>query len=62
MSRKCTICGKIAMSGNNISHSHRKTRRKFKPNLQKINILLSGVKKKTYVCTKCIKSKKISKA
>lgn len=61
MSRKCTICGKTAMSGNNVSHSKRKTRRKFNPNLQKINILLNGVKKKTYVCTKCIKGEKIQK-
>ena len=61
MSRKCTICGKSAISGNKVSHSKRRTRRKFNPNLQKISILLNGVKKKNYVCTTCIKSDKIQK-
>ena len=62
MSKKCTIYGKVASSGNNVSHSKRRTRRKFNPNLQKINILLDGAKKKTYVCTRCIRSDKITKA
>lgn len=33
MSRICEITGKKVMSGNNVSHSHAKTRRKFYPNL-----------------------------
>ncbi len=33
MSRVCQITGKGVMSGNNVSHSHKKTRRKFYPNL-----------------------------
>ncbi len=33
MARRCQISGKQTSSGNNISHSHRKTRRKFKVNL-----------------------------
>ncbi len=35
MSRVCQITGKKTISGNNISHSHIKTKRKFHPNLQK---------------------------
>jgi len=34
MSRICEITGKKVISGNNVSHSHKKTRRKFYPNLQ----------------------------
>ena len=34
MSRICQITGKKVISGNNVSHSHNKTRRKFHPNLQ----------------------------
>lgn len=34
MSRVCQVTGKKPMSGNNVSHSHRKTRRRFLPNLQ----------------------------
>lgn len=33
MSKICELTGKKVMSGNNVSHSHRKTRRKFYPNL-----------------------------
>lgn len=34
MSKVCEITGKRVMSGNNVSHSNKKTRRKFYPNLQ----------------------------
>lgn len=34
MARVCDLTGKRTISGNNVSHSHRKTRRKFYPNLQ----------------------------
>ena len=34
MSRRCGITGKKALFGNNVSHSNRKTRRRFNPNLQ----------------------------
>ncbi len=37
MSRKCTFTGKGVLSGNNVSHSNRKTRRRFLPNLQKFS-------------------------
>lgn len=33
MSRVCQVTGKSVMSGNNVSHSNRKTRRRFLPNL-----------------------------
>ncbi len=34
MSRVCTVTGKKPMSGHNVSHSNRKTKRRFMPNLQ----------------------------
>ena len=34
MSRVCQVTGKRPMSGNNVSHAHNKTRRRFLPNLQ----------------------------
>lgn len=33
MSKICQVTGKKAMSGNNVSHSKRRTKRKFRPNL-----------------------------
>lgn len=35
MSRVCEITGKKVMGGNNVSHSNRKTRRRYFPNLSK---------------------------
>lgn len=38
MSRLCELSGVGVMSGNNVSHSQRKTRRKFLPNLRKVSL------------------------
>jgi len=35
MSKVCQVTGKRPISGNNVSHAHNKTRRRFYPNLQK---------------------------
>lgn len=52
---RCTICDKKAVSGSNVSHSQVHTKRKFKPNLQKVNGLL--------LCTQCLRTiKKIARA
>ncbi|MFA5839372.1 MAG: 50S ribosomal protein L28 [Candidatus Margulisiibacteriota bacterium] len=61
MSKKCVICDKKAVIGNSVSHSNMKSKRKFRPNLQKINIILKGKACKEYVCTKCLKADKIRK-
>ncbi len=34
MARRCELSGKGVQSGNNVSHAHNKTRRRFLPNLQ----------------------------
>lgn len=39
MARRCTILGKGVMTGNNVSHAHNKTRRRFLPNLQNVSLL-----------------------
>lgn len=38
MSRRCEILGVGVMSGNNVSHSHRKTKRRFLPNLKNVSL------------------------
>ncbi len=62
MPRECSVCGKKPVSGNNVSHAHNKTKRRFMPNLQKIRVDDNGVKTRKYVCTRCIKSGRITKA
>ncbi|HPH78978.1 MAG TPA: 50S ribosomal protein L28 [bacterium] len=55
MSKVCYKCAKKFLSGNNVSHSERKTKRRFNPNLQQITLLENGVKKKVSVCARCKK-------
>ena len=37
MTRRCELTGKMALSGNNVSHAKNRTKRRFKPNLQNIS-------------------------
>ncbi|MXV35449.1 MULTISPECIES: 50S ribosomal protein L28 [unclassified Saccharibacter] len=39
MSRRCHVTGKGVLTGNNVSHAHNKTRRRFLPNLQETTLL-----------------------
>lgn len=39
MSRRCSITGKGVLAGNNVSHAHNKTRRRFLPNIQQTSLL-----------------------
>jgi large subunit ribosomal protein L28 len=62
MSRICEICGKKPMVGNNVSHAHNVTKRRFNPNLQTVRALDKGQAKRMVVCTNCIKSGRVVKA
>ena len=61
MSRICDICGKKTMFGNNVSHSHKKTRREFRPNIQKARVEINGKVKNIHICTSCLKTNKFKK-
>ena len=45
MSRVCDVTGKKPMFGNNVSHAHNKTRRRFNVNLQKKKFWLPDEKR-----------------
>jgi large subunit ribosomal protein L28 len=62
MAKICDICGRKQVSGNRVSHSHKKTRRKWNINLQRVNISENGNKSKKSVCTRCIKSGRVKRA
>jgi large subunit ribosomal protein L28 len=62
MSRMCEICGKKPMVGNNVSHAHNLTKRRFNPNLQRVRTISNGRVKRMAVCTNCIKSGSVVKA
>lgn len=54
--RRCEISGKGTVTGNLVSHSHRLTKRIWKPNLQSTKILLKGQTVQIKVCTKVLKT------
>ncbi|MDD5658450.1 MAG: 50S ribosomal protein L28 [Actinomycetota bacterium] len=62
MASRCEICNKEISFGCNVSHSHKKTNRTFKPNIQKIRAKINGKIKKVNICTKCLKANKVTKA
>ncbi len=62
MSKKCEICGKGQASGNKVSHSNRHSRRKWNVNLQTVKVMENGTVSRKKVCTRCIRSGKITKA
>jgi len=62
MARICDICGKKPVSGNNISHAHNLTRRRWMPTLQDVRANVNGRTKRMTVCTNCLKSNKVVKA
>jgi large subunit ribosomal protein L28 len=53
---KCEICGKGPRSGQNVSFSQRKTKRLFKPNIQRVSFYESGHRTRKYICTRCMKT------
>ena len=75
MSRVCAICGKRVTTGNTIERRGLakakggvgrkitgKSKRTFRPNLQKVRAVVNGRKTRIRVCTKCIRSGKVTKA
>ena len=63
MAKVCHSCGKRPAFGNSRSHSMVATRRRFNPNLQKVRIQEEGGgTRRVYVCARCLKSNKVTKA
>ncbi|MBQ1956315.1 MAG: 50S ribosomal protein L28 [Clostridia bacterium] len=55
---KCSICGKGVVFGQNVSHSHRKTNRTWKPNIRKVKMEVNGTAKTVAVCSRCLRTLK----
>ena len=75
MAKVCAICGKGKTRGNTVQRrglAKKKggvgkkttsiTKRVFKPNLQRVKIIIAGKVQKVWVCAKCLKHGKIQKA
>ena len=62
MARVCEICGKGSAVGNNVSHANNKTKRVFRPNLQRVRSVDDmGRVKRMKVCTRCIRTGLVKK-
>ena len=62
MAKRCDVCGKGPAAGNNVSHSMRKTRRRWLPNLQSVRIKDRGTVKTARVCVQCLKAGRVTRA
>jgi len=62
MSKICSVCDKSQMTGNKVSHSNRKSKRTWKVNVQKVKIIKDGTVSSEYVCTRCLRSNKVTRA
>ena len=61
MASVCDICGKGPGFGNRVSHSHRRTPRRWNPNIQVVRAMVDGTPKRLHVCTSCIKAGKVTR-
>ena len=62
MARVCAICGKRPGYGNKVSHSNKRSKRRWIPNLQRVKAIIDGKVKRIRVCTKCLKAGKVKRA
>ncbi len=61
MSSVCEICDKRPGFGMSLSHSHRRNKRRWNPNIQLVRAVVNGSPKRVNVCTGCLKSGKVQK-
>lgn len=62
MPKVCSICQRSSIFGHSLSHSHKVSKRKWKPNLQRIKAQTETGVKYIWVCTRCLRSGKVLKA
>jgi large subunit ribosomal protein L28 len=62
MAAVCDICGKAPGFGMKVSHSHRRSNRRWDPNVQKVRALVNGTPRRVHVCAKCLKAGKVTRA
>jgi len=61
MAAVCEVCDKKPIFGMSLSHSHRRTKRRWNPNIQRVRALVNGSPKRLDVCTRCLKAGKVTK-
>jgi large subunit ribosomal protein L28 len=62
MAKRCAVCGKEQSTGHQVSHSNRKTNRRWLPNLQRVRVIIAGTPRRVSVCTHCLRSGRVQRA
>ena len=63
MASVCEVCGKSPHFGMRLSHSHRRNKRRWNPNVQRVRALVApGNRRRITVCTSCLKAGKVTRA
>ena len=62
MASVCDVCGKGPGFGMSVSFSHRRTHRRWNPNIQSVRVEVApGNRKRKNVCTSCLKAGKVTR-
>ncbi|MGH3971790.1 MAG: 50S ribosomal protein L28 [Pseudonocardiaceae bacterium] len=60
MAAVCDVCGKGPGFGMSVSHSHRRTHRRWNPNIQTVRAKIgASARRRLKVCTSCLKAGKV---
>ena len=59
---KCELCEKEKVFSMQVSHSHRRSARTWKPNLRTVRAVVNGAPRKMTVCSRCLRSGKVERA
>ena len=62
MAKHCEVCGKSPVVGRQHSHANNVSARRFEPNLQTVRASIGGGTRRIRVCTRCLRSGKVTKA
>jgi large subunit ribosomal protein L28 len=62
MAAVCEICGKHPGFGMKVSFSHKRSPRRWNPNIQRIRVMEGRTPVRRNVCTSCIKANKVRRA
>lgn len=52
----CEMCGKGPQYGHNVSHSKRRTNRRWAPNVQKAAVTIAGRRRRMSICARCLRT------
>lgn len=62
MAKNCVYCGRGTVIGRTVSHAHNVSARPFRANLQRVRAVVDGAVRRVWVCTRCIRSGRVTKA